>query len=212
MDLADKQLVASVLERGKRRRDDDDLHQPKDELDEAVRRRTGRSRRARRRGRRRRSEPGLGGAAGQARRRDRRRAHRRGARRDRRRHDRHRRPGPDVPQGDRQGAAAQRRGRGRPGQGDRARRADRRRAAEGRPLAVGVDQERDRAEDSHQVPAAPPALQGRDRPHRARRLRRGREATACSSPRPTSTSSRRSATAEGDPAKAVAEGSQATRR
>src|SRR6188474_1596302 len=35
MDSADKQLVASVLERGKRRRDDDDLLQPKDELDEA---------------------------------------------------------------------------------------------------------------------------------------------------------------------------------
>src|SRR6476659_3626183 len=33
MDSADKQLVASVLERGKRRRDDDDLLQPKDELD-----------------------------------------------------------------------------------------------------------------------------------------------------------------------------------
>ena len=58
-------------------------------------------------------------------------ADRRGAGRDRRRHDRHRRPGPDVPQGDRQGAAAERRGRGRPGQGHRARRADRRRAAEG---------------------------------------------------------------------------------
>ena len=36
MDSADKQLVASVLERGKRRRDDDDLLQPKDELDEPA--------------------------------------------------------------------------------------------------------------------------------------------------------------------------------
>ena len=34
MDVGDKQLVASVLERGKRRRDDDDLLEPKDELDE----------------------------------------------------------------------------------------------------------------------------------------------------------------------------------
>ena len=100
--------------------------------------------RARRRGRaRRRREDAVGRAAGQARpgrptsppeELD---AHRG-------RHDRHRRPGPDVPQGDRQGAAPQRRGRGRPGQGDRARRADHRRAAEGHPVAVGVDQERDR--------------------------------------------------------------------
>jgi RNA polymerase primary sigma factor len=36
MDSADKQLVASVLERGKRRRDDDDLLAPKDELDEPA--------------------------------------------------------------------------------------------------------------------------------------------------------------------------------
>src|SRR6187200_2812854 len=36
MDSADKQLVASVLERGKRRRDDDDLLAPKDELDDGV--------------------------------------------------------------------------------------------------------------------------------------------------------------------------------
>src|SRR5664279_2054416 len=34
MDVGDKQLVASVLERGKRRRDDDDLLETKDELDE----------------------------------------------------------------------------------------------------------------------------------------------------------------------------------
>ena len=93
----------------------------------------------------------MGGAAGQARPGSGRGADGRGAGRDRGRHDRHRRPGPDVPQGDRQGAAAQRRGRGRPGQGDRARRADHRRAAEGRPLAVGVDQERDRDEDARQV-------------------------------------------------------------
>ena len=36
MDVGDKQLVASVLERGKRRRDDDDLLEPKDELDEPA--------------------------------------------------------------------------------------------------------------------------------------------------------------------------------
>src|SRR3954468_3520763 len=36
MDSADKQLVASVLERGKRRRDDDDPLQPKDELDDGA--------------------------------------------------------------------------------------------------------------------------------------------------------------------------------
>jgi RNA polymerase sigma factor RpoD-like protein len=36
MDPNDKNLVASVLERGKRRRDEDDLLQPKDELDEPA--------------------------------------------------------------------------------------------------------------------------------------------------------------------------------
>src|SRR5690348_2004860 len=36
MDVGDKQLVASVLERGRRRRDDDDLNDTKDELDEAA--------------------------------------------------------------------------------------------------------------------------------------------------------------------------------
>ena len=36
MDVGDKQLVASVLERGKRRRDDDDLLEPKDELEEPA--------------------------------------------------------------------------------------------------------------------------------------------------------------------------------
>ena len=36
MDTADKQLVASVLERGRRRRDEDDLTAPKDELDEGA--------------------------------------------------------------------------------------------------------------------------------------------------------------------------------
>ena len=61
-----------------------------------------------------------------------RRADGRGARGPRRRHDRHRRPGPDVPQGDRQGRAPQRRGGGRPRQGDRARRADHR-SSPGRP-------------------------------------------------------------------------------
>ena len=36
MDSNDKNLVASVLERGKRRRDEDDMLTPKDELDEPV--------------------------------------------------------------------------------------------------------------------------------------------------------------------------------
>ena len=36
MDVGDKQLVASVLERGRRRRDDDDLNDTKDELDEPT--------------------------------------------------------------------------------------------------------------------------------------------------------------------------------
>ncbi len=58
-----------------------------------------------------------------------------GARGHRRRHDRDRRPGPDVPQGDRQGRPPDGRGGGRPGQGHRARRADRRGALEGRRLA-----------------------------------------------------------------------------
>ncbi len=39
MDVGDKQLVASVLERGKRRRDDDDLLDNKDELEEGSQRR-----------------------------------------------------------------------------------------------------------------------------------------------------------------------------
>jgi hypothetical protein len=34
MDVGDKQLVASVLERGRRRRDDDDMNEQKDELEE----------------------------------------------------------------------------------------------------------------------------------------------------------------------------------
>ena len=61
-----------------------------------------------------------------------------------RRHDRDRRPGPDVPQGDRQGRPADRRGGGRPGQGDRARRAARRGAVEGDRLAPRVDAPRHR--------------------------------------------------------------------
>ena len=36
MDVGDKQLVASVLERGRRRRDDDDMAENKDELDEGA--------------------------------------------------------------------------------------------------------------------------------------------------------------------------------
>ena len=63
------------------------------------------------------------------------------------RHDRDRRPGPDVPQGDRQGRPPDRRGRGRPRQGDRARRAARRGAVEGHRLAPRVDAPRHRAQD-----------------------------------------------------------------
>ena len=88
-----------------------------------------------------------GRRAGQARPEGGRGAHRRGARRDLGRHDRHRRPGPDVPQGDRQGRPPDRRGRGRPGQGHRARRADGRGAVEGDRLALGVDPQRHRAQD-----------------------------------------------------------------
>ena len=95
--------AADVGHRGRRRR----------------RRRGGRSQAAARRAGQARPEGGRG-------------ADRRGARGHLRRHDRDRRPGPDVPQGDRQGRAADRRGRGRPGQGDRARRAAGRGAVEGR--------------------------------------------------------------------------------
>ena len=89
--------------------------------------------RGRRRGRRRRSgRQAAGRRPGQARPEGGRGALRRGARGALRRHDRDRRPGPDVPQGDRQGRPADRRGGGRPGQGHRARRADGRGALEGR--------------------------------------------------------------------------------
>jgi hypothetical protein len=71
--------------------------------------------------------------AGQARRRRARGADAGRARRPFGRHDRDRRPGPDVPEGDRQGRPPDGRRRGRPGQGHRARRADGRRALEGHP-------------------------------------------------------------------------------
>ena len=59
-----------------------------------------------------------------------------------RRPHRHRRPGPDVPQGDRQGRPADRRGGGGAGQGDRAGREGRRGpgTSAGRPLHVGQHQ------------------------------------------------------------------------
>ena len=128
-DPADTQLVAAVLERGKRRGIDDDLVTPKSEEDEQLAdARPGHRRRARRRrlGRRARRPDAVGGAAGQALAAEADEPTPGGAGRDRRRHDRHRRPRPHVPQGDRQGAAPDGRGRGRPGQGHRARRADRR--------------------------------------------------------------------------------------
>ena len=153
-DPTDKLLVASVLERGKRDIDDD-------------------MRRARARGRpgarafdtaaelgvdvpsrRARSSPGRSRPPS-SRRTTRTSPHAGRARCHRRGHGRHRRPGPDVPQGDRQGAAPQRRGGGRPRQGDRARRADRRRALEGRPVALGVDPERHRAQEPQQATRAP---------------------------------------------------------
>ena len=109
----------------------------------------------------------------QARRQGARGADRRGARGALGRHDRDRRPGPDVPQGDRQGRPADRRGRGRPGQGHRARRADRRGALEGDRLAPRVDRS-----------TTPSARRGR--PSRS---------TACrSATRPTRSSATRSRT------------------
>ena len=105
-----------------------------------------------------------------------------------RRHDRDRRPGPDVPQGDRQGRAADRRGGGRPGQGDRARRADRRGAVEGGRLAPRVDAPRHGAQDPDGQTAAPAAVRRRDPSD-------GRDAIAdparptCTPSTPTSTSS-----------------------
>ncbi len=113
-------------------------------------------------------------APGQDRRQDRRRADRGGARRDLRRHDRDRRPGPDVPQGDRQGRPADRRGRGRPGQGDRARRADGRGALDGHLLAPRVDPARHRAQDPDHQDPAPTAVRRRGaRPHPPRAVRSG---------------------------------------
>ena len=98
----------------------------------------------------------------------------RGARGAVRRHDRDRRPGPDVPQGDRQGRPAHRRGGGRPRQGDRARRADRRRALEGRPLAPRVDAPRHRAQDAHDQDRSTGCRSG---PRRTRWSRRRSPAT-----------------------------------
>ena len=103
----------------------------------------------------------------------------RGARGDLRRHDRDRRPGPDVPQGDRQGRAADRRGGGRPGQGHRARGAARRGALEGHRLAPRVDPPRHRAQDAHPEAAAPAALRARGaRDGAGSHLRQGRQGPA----------------------------------
>ena len=103
----------------------------------------------------------------------------RGPRGDHRRHDRHRRPGPDVPQGDRQGRPADRRGGGRPGQGHRARGADGRGAVEGHRLAPRVDPPRHRAQDPHPEAAAPAALRARGaRDGAGSHLRQGRQGPA----------------------------------
>ena len=181
-DPTDKLLVASVLERGKRRDVDDDMVAGKDTEDEEedAGHRPGRRAGRRCRGRRGRP-PALGGATCQARPSRAGGAHPRGARAAPGGHGRHRRPGPHVPQGDRQGPAPQRRGGGRAGQVHRARRADRRGALEGRPLALGVDPERHREEDPHQVPAAPAAVQGGDRPRSSGVPSVRRPATGCSS-------------------------------
>ncbi len=69
-------------------------------------------------------------------------------------------------------ALADRRGGGRPRQGDRARRADHRRAVEGGRLAPRVDPPRHRAQDADDEAAAPPAVRRRD-PRDGRRRPRG---------------------------------------
>ena len=88
-------------------------------------------------------------------------------------HDRDRRPGPHVPQGDRQGRPPHGRGGGRPGQGDRAGRADHRGAVEGGRLAPRVDPPRHRAQDADQQAAAPAAVRPRDAQDGGRRHRLG---------------------------------------
>ena len=111
-------------------------------------------------------------------------ADRRGARGALRRHDRDRRPGPDVPQGDRQGRPADRRGGGRPGQGDRARRADRRGALEGDRLAPRVDAPRHRAQDPDDQAAAPAAVRARGARDGGRRASRAEGAADLLVPTP----------------------------
>ena len=214
IDPLDQQLVEAVLTRPRRAKAD--LEEAKlaglrpsraalDEVDEdrgrgrstsepvaaRRRRRRRRDRRGRRRGRR---GPHLEAARrrpGQARRRGARGAHRGGARGALGRHDRDRRPGPDVPQGDRQGRPADRRGRGRPGQGHRARRAARRRALEGHRLAPRVDDPQHRDQDPNRSSRSTACRSAR-RPigssaTRSRRVRRRRPARRR---RRTSTSSR----------------------
>ncbi len=199
-DATDKLLVASVLERGKRATSTTTSSRPRPDEDARSpqprhRRRAGRA--GRRRGGR---HAALGGAAGQARGgRGGRALHAGRARRHGPGHGRHRRPGPHVPQGDRQGPAPQRRGGGRLRQGHRARRADRRGALEGRPLALGVDQNDTERESrakrpehrlDHYAAEADRIVLGC--------LRRGRRRTACSWPRPTcaSTGAQRAATSD----------------
>ena len=142
-DPLDKQLVEAVLTRPRRAKadleeaklaglrpsrsaaavaDEDDAD---DDDDRNPRRARGRGRGRHRRSRRRRrgcrrARLAAARRADQARPEGGRGADGRGARGPLGRHDRHRRPGPDVPQGDRQGRAADRRGGGRPRQGHRA--------------------------------------------------------------------------------------------
>ena len=63
---------------------------------------------------------------------------------------------------------------------------------------------------ARQAPAAPPALQGRDGPHRARRLRRGRAKDGLLQPTPDFHFVKAGKAVEGETAKADAQGGQAT--
>ena len=109
-----------------------------------------------------------------------------------RRPHRDRRPGPDVPQGDRQGRAAHRRGRGRPGQGDRARRAGGRGpgARAGQPLHLGHTRLRAEGSQHGRHARLRPAEGGAAR-HRATRSTGGPGASARRSSRRRSSSPRR---------------------
>ena len=141
-----------------------------------------------RRGRDRRG--GAGRRPGQARREDARGADRRGARGPLGRHDRDRRPGPDVPQGDRQGRPPDRRGGGRPGQGDRARRVDGRVPGEGDGQPPRVDPPRHGAQDPDRSSRSTACRSATRRTGWCARRSPTRAPPTSSSRTPTSTSSR----------------------